>query len=87
MFDGLRMRRRPLLQPRLVRVPPARDQVLDRDPGGVMGDCGSMEIFCVSLAAEPLGNADSDVVVGTVDAANFALDKLVPQLEEAAPEA
>lgn len=52
-----------------------------------MGDCGSMEIFCVSLAAEPLGKADSDVVVGTVDAANFALDKLVPQLEEAAPEA
>lgn len=56
-------------------------------PGGVIGACGSMEIFCVSLAAEPLGEADSDVVVGAVDATNFALDKLVPQLEEVAPEA
>ena len=46
-----------------------------------------MEIFCVSLAAEPLGEADSDVVVGAVDATSFALDKLVPQLEEVAPEA
>ncbi|CAB0858059.1 hypothetical protein FRC0323_01824 [Corynebacterium diphtheriae] len=30
VLDDFRMRRRPLLQPRLVRVPPARDQVLDR---------------------------------------------------------